>query len=423
MNANHALWPTAGLLAASLSIAAAQNDRQPAPTPPPARVDAPRGDSPSTMAAPLFDRVSRVRGYDVKNSANETVGSVQDLIIDRGSGRVEYALVKSGGLLGMGGKTIAVPYSRLSSPVVNDRRFMIDMTKQQAEQAAAFVPENWAELRRDAWADRMHSQVTSAEKNDADTDPTATAIAAAMEEALGGEVVAVKRDWSGQDETVIVELKTKEGTVRDLQMGPSWWVMSQPGAPMRGDKFEGKVRVVTKDGANPRYIVSNATVDGKTLVLRDSQFQPAWNVTDGVKPDDATKRPSTRAVPSRLVLASEIVGAHAVALDKESADVEDAVIDVNSGTIVALCVDPNDSTLGWGDTKRLVPWSATTFATDGKVYIDANQQMLTAAPEVPKDLNAQPTWSTSVYSTFGVPPPRYDRSGGGWDAKRREQKK
>jgi len=423
MNAMHTLGPAVGILVASLSTAAAQNERQPTTTPPPPRVSQPRAEQAATVAA-LLDRMSNVRGYDIVNAATESVGSVQDLIIDRGSGRVEYVLMKSGGVLGIGGKTIAVPFARLSAPSLTERRFMTDITKEQAEQAAAFVPENWSDLRRDPWADRMHTKVarsdlTSSEKNDADTDPTATAIAAAMEEALGGEVVAVKREWSGRSEDVIVELRTNDGKVRDLQLGPSWWVMSQPSAPMRGDKVEAKVRVITKDGANPRYIVSNATVDGKTLVLRDSQFRPAWNVANGATTDDARRSDEpARAATSRLVLASEIIGAKAVALDKEGGDIEDAIMDVRSGTILALCVDPNDSTLGWGDTIRSVPWSATTFGADEKVHIDATQQMLTAAPEIPKDLNAQPTWVSSVYQTFGVPAPRLERS---WDASSRDR--
>jgi sporulation protein YlmC with PRC-barrel domain len=420
MNPLHALGPAAGIMLAWLSVAAAQPARD-QPVPPPTGAAQPaRTEGGTVTGTPLLDRVSRVRGYDVVNPTNETIGSVKDLLIDRGSGRVEYLLIKSGGVMGVGGKTIAVPFARFSGPNIADRRVTVDMTKDEAERAAKFVPENWSELKHDTWPDTMDRSVRETQKNDPDTDPTATAIAAAMEEALGGEVVAVKREWTGPSENVIVELRTPQGTVRDLQLGPSWWVMSQPGAPMRGEKMNAKVRVITKDGSNPRYIVSNATVDGKTLVLRDSQFRPAWDVTSGGASQGARPSPgaTTRAVSSRLVRASEILGAKTVALDKEGGEIQDAIMDVRDGDVIALCVDPNNNTFGWGDTIRAVPWSATTLSTDDKVHIDATQQMLTAAPEVPKDLNAQTGWTNTVYSTFGVPAPRPDR---GRDTSRAEK--
>ena len=43
-------------------------------------------------------------GADVVNAAGDEVASVQDLILSRSTGQVMYAVVKSGDVLGIGGK-------------------------------------------------------------------------------------------------------------------------------------------------------------------------------------------------------------------------------------------------------------------------------------------------------------------------------
>src|SRR5262245_53098164 len=40
----------------------------------------------------------------------DEIASVSDMIVDRGSGRVEYAVVKTGTVLGLGGRAVAIPY-------------------------------------------------------------------------------------------------------------------------------------------------------------------------------------------------------------------------------------------------------------------------------------------------------------------------
>ena len=57
-------------------------------------------------------RASKIRGSSVYNDANNKVGAVDDLIVNRDD-RVLYAVVSVGGFLGMGKRLVAVPYSAL----------------------------------------------------------------------------------------------------------------------------------------------------------------------------------------------------------------------------------------------------------------------------------------------------------------------
>jgi len=57
-------------------------------------------------------RASKLVGATVKNSANETIGKIDDLLVGR-SDKVLYAVLSVGGFLGIGSKLVAVPYTSL----------------------------------------------------------------------------------------------------------------------------------------------------------------------------------------------------------------------------------------------------------------------------------------------------------------------
>jgi hypothetical protein len=56
----------------------------------------------------------KVRGTSIYSLAGEKAGKVEDLMIDKISGRVAYAVVLFGGFLGMGGERRALPWAVLS---------------------------------------------------------------------------------------------------------------------------------------------------------------------------------------------------------------------------------------------------------------------------------------------------------------------
>lgn len=56
-------------------------------------------------------RASELTGADVENGKGETIGSVDDLIVDRE--KVLFAILQIGGFLGIGGFLVAIPYNSL----------------------------------------------------------------------------------------------------------------------------------------------------------------------------------------------------------------------------------------------------------------------------------------------------------------------
>src|SRR5215831_6770618 len=58
-------------------------------------------------------RGSKVAGIEVYNEANEKIGNVNDVILDR-SGKVSNVILGVGGVLGLGEHYVAVPFDKLT---------------------------------------------------------------------------------------------------------------------------------------------------------------------------------------------------------------------------------------------------------------------------------------------------------------------
>ena len=76
-------------------------------------------------------RTSKVVGSTVVNEANETVGTIDDLIVTPNE-KVPFAVLSVGGFLGMGTKYVVVPFSALQ---VQDKKMVLPgATKELAEE-------------------------------------------------------------------------------------------------------------------------------------------------------------------------------------------------------------------------------------------------------------------------------------------------
>lgn len=66
-------------------------------------------------------RTSKVVGSTVVNDANETVGTIDDLIVTP-TDKVPFAVLSVGGFLGMGSKYVVVPFNSLQ---VQDKKMVL----------------------------------------------------------------------------------------------------------------------------------------------------------------------------------------------------------------------------------------------------------------------------------------------------------
>jgi sporulation protein YlmC with PRC-barrel domain len=106
----------AGLAGSALlaTVAFAQTSTTPANTmKPPAASTTTAAPAAATDASFHGDwRTSKVVGLNVYNDQNESIGSINDLLMDKG-GNVKAAVISVGGFLGVGSHLVAVPYEKV----------------------------------------------------------------------------------------------------------------------------------------------------------------------------------------------------------------------------------------------------------------------------------------------------------------------
>jgi sporulation protein YlmC with PRC-barrel domain len=81
-------------------------------------------------------------GDAVVNSAGEKLGKIEDFMLDVGSGRIRYAVLSFGGMLGIGNKLFAVPPEALTVDTDN-KRLILDVDRERLENAPGFDKDNW----------------------------------------------------------------------------------------------------------------------------------------------------------------------------------------------------------------------------------------------------------------------------------------
>jgi hypothetical protein len=81
----------------------------------------------------------------VKNLAGDTIGRIEELMIDVTTGRVAYAVLSFGGFLGIGGKLFALPWSVLTVDEMQ-RCFIVNVTRESLAKLPGFDKEHWPDL-------------------------------------------------------------------------------------------------------------------------------------------------------------------------------------------------------------------------------------------------------------------------------------
>ena len=94
-------------------------------------------------------------GNDVYNLEGEDLGDIKEFMIDMASGKVAYAVLSFGGLLGLGDKLFAVPWNALILDTVN-KRFTLKVAKAALADAPGFDKEHWPAMSDKTWAAGVH---------------------------------------------------------------------------------------------------------------------------------------------------------------------------------------------------------------------------------------------------------------------------
>lgn len=100
-----------------------------------------------------------VTGDEVRNLQDETLGKIQDIMLDMVEGKIVYAVLASGGILGMGGQLFAIPWKALRLDKQN-HRFMLDVDVDRLKSAPGFDKDQWPDMADPAWYSAVESYYT-----------------------------------------------------------------------------------------------------------------------------------------------------------------------------------------------------------------------------------------------------------------------
>lgn len=93
-------------------------------------------------AASALTPVGSICGAAITGGDGQPIGAITELMIEGGSGRIAYAAVSVGGLLGVGERLFAVPWAAFVIDPVHGQ-FSLPMTRAELEATAGFDKDAW----------------------------------------------------------------------------------------------------------------------------------------------------------------------------------------------------------------------------------------------------------------------------------------
>lgn len=113
------------------------------------------GPGPDVMAA------NTLEGDKVLTTDGDDVGKIKEIMLDVSSGRVAYAVLSSGGILGIGDKLLAIPWSALT--LDTERKcFLLSVSSERIRSAPGFDKDHWPAMADPQWAGPIHAYYGSA---------------------------------------------------------------------------------------------------------------------------------------------------------------------------------------------------------------------------------------------------------------------
>ncbi|MBI4471185.1 MAG: BON domain-containing protein [Acidobacteria bacterium] len=86
----------------------------------------------------------------VRNAAGEDLGKIEDIVINPSTGNILYAVLSFGGILGVGDKLFAIPWSSLNLSTSGDF-LILNVPRERLEHAPGFDRQHWPNFADPGW--------------------------------------------------------------------------------------------------------------------------------------------------------------------------------------------------------------------------------------------------------------------------------
>lgn len=99
---------------------------------------------------------SRIIGEAVVNRENEALGKIHELVIDAKEGRLLYAVLSSGGFMGMGNKLFAMPWKAFEF-ANTENKLILNVDRKKLIAAPGFDKDaKWPDFADQTWGSAIH---------------------------------------------------------------------------------------------------------------------------------------------------------------------------------------------------------------------------------------------------------------------------
>jgi sporulation protein YlmC with PRC-barrel domain len=257
-------------------------------------------------------RVSKIIGKDVRTSDNQSLGEIDDLVLDVGTGQVAFVVVGFGGVAGLGEKVALVPLSAIEPR----RDFVLVNADRQKIESMAFEEGNFPDLTDRQYTMRVYQsygvqpywevygyqgEAAGARGVSAWTPGSdyLKKFDAGSVKTIEGTIESVGTFRPAPDamEGLRLRVRTADGLI-SVHAGPAGFIERHDVSLNVGDK----VRITgakTDFSGRPVILASAICLGDKSVVLREKDGTPAWKVEDLSVGGRPMERRMTPAQPER----------------------------------------------------------------------------------------------------------------------------
>lgn len=114
-----------------------------------------KGSDTATGPGPDIMAASTLEGNRVLSSDDQDLGKIEEIMLDVQRGRIAYAVLSSGGVLGLGDKLLALPWSSLTLDTTQ-KCFLLNVTAEHVRNAPGFDKDHWPSMADLGWATHVH---------------------------------------------------------------------------------------------------------------------------------------------------------------------------------------------------------------------------------------------------------------------------
>lgn len=124
------------------------------------------GDKPHfTGPGPQVISAESLQGEKVVNPRGDRLGEIEAVMIDVPSGRIAYAVLSHGGIMGVGHKLFAIPWEAFTLDAAR-RCLVLDIDEERLRRAPGFDKAHWPSMADPIWTAQIQDYYRGAERGE-----------------------------------------------------------------------------------------------------------------------------------------------------------------------------------------------------------------------------------------------------------------